>query len=256
MAKLSIDCKKLVVKEVSDRLNDKDILIITNYRGLSAQDLNELRRELRNISGEYVVVKDSMVKRALAEGPNNRITEFIEGEVGIAIDERQDPTYISKVLVRFSKDHKVLKIRGGIMKGEMLSTDDIKALAALPSRRVLLGKLANVLNAPIQGLAGALHAIISKVVYALNAVKDKKEETGDKVQVMEEEVERAEEKKEGEQPEKKETGQPEKQPEEKEEAPAEKKEEKTEVPQAEKKQEVKEEDKEETTIEDKKPETE
>jgi len=177
MAKLAMNCKKMMVKEVSERLNKADLLIVTNYKGLTAQELDELRKELRKISGEYLVVKDSIAKKALAEGQNNRLADLIKGDVGIALDRKEDPTYISKILTKFSKDHEVLKIRGGIMNGEIISDQDIRSLASLPTREVLLGKLANVLNAPIQGLAGALNAIICKFLYALNAFKDKKKES-------------------------------------------------------------------------------
>ena len=175
MAKFSMDCKKIMVKEVSDQLNSQGTLIVTSYKGLSSQDMNQLRKQLRGISDEYVVVKDSIVKRALADGPNNRIAEFIEGEVGIVIDKKDDPIHVSKILAKFLKGHEAMKIHGGIMKGDIISKEDIAMLASLPSREVLLGKLANVLNAPIQGLAGALAAILSKILYALNAVKEKKE---------------------------------------------------------------------------------
>jgi len=179
MTKVAMDCKKLMVKEIAGRLNDAGMLIVTNYKGLTSQALNELRRELRNNSSEYLVIKDSMAKRALAEGPNKTITEFVEGEVGIAIDKKEDSIYITKILTKFAKGNEFLKIRGGIMGGSLISKEDIAALAALPSREVLLGKLANVLNAPIQGLASVLHGILSKIVYALSAVKDKKAEAGD-----------------------------------------------------------------------------
>ena len=176
MTKVAMDCKKLMVREIAGRLNDAGMLIVTNYKGLTSQALNELRRELRNNSSEYLVIKDSMAKRALAEGPNKTIAEFVEGEVGIAIDKKEDAVYITKILTKFAKGNEFLKIRGGIMGGALISKEDIAVLAALPSREVLLGKLANVLNAPIQGLASVLHGILSKIVYALSAVKDKKTE--------------------------------------------------------------------------------
>lgn len=182
MPKVSIECKKLMVKEISERINNADTLIVTSYKGLNAQELNELRRDIRNISAEYLVVKDSLLKKALEEGPNNAISGFIEGEVGVAVGKKEDPAYISKLLVKFSKDHEVMKICGGIIKGTVLSKDDISSLASLPGREVLLGKLANVLNSPIQNLAGALHGILSKLVYALDAVKNKRQGTGDKGQ--------------------------------------------------------------------------
>ena len=182
MAKNSIDCKKIMVEEISSRLNVPDMLIVTNYKGLTSQDLNELRKQLRGISDEYLVVKDSMAKRALADGVNSLIAEFIEGEVGIVIDRKEDPTHVSKILMKFSKSREALKILGGIMNGSIISKEEIATLAALPSRDVLLGKVANVLNAPVQGLASALCGIISKIVYALTAVKDKKQEGQDKGQ--------------------------------------------------------------------------
>ena len=175
MAKLSMECKKMMVEEISRRLNEAETIIVTNYKGLSAQDMNALRRELGNISGEYIVVKDAMAKKALGDGRNKDIKDMIEGEVGIALEKQDDSSGISKVLVKFAKDHASLKIRGGIMSGGALTVGSIKELASLPSREVLLGKLANVLNAPIQGLAAALNAIICKILYALNAVKEKKE---------------------------------------------------------------------------------
>lgn len=198
MAKLSMECKKIMVQNISDRLNEADILIATNYKGLTAQDLNLLRKELRDVSGEYIVVKSSMAKRAITEGPNNRISEFINGETGIAIDKKGDPTCVSKVLVKFAKDRSALEILGGVIKGDLISKDDVKILAALPGREVLLGRLANVLNAPIQGLARALNAIICKFVYALNAVKDKKQEAGKGQVEAKEEVKQSAEPVEGE----------------------------------------------------------
>ncbi|MBU1061095.1 MAG: 50S ribosomal protein L10 [Candidatus Omnitrophica bacterium] len=177
MAKRSKECKKIMVEEMATRLNTRGMFIITNFKGLSSQDLNDLRKQLRDVSSEYLVIKDLIAKRAISEGPNSMIGQFIEGEVGIAIYQKDDSTYISKILAKFSKEHERLSIRGGAMDGAVLSKEDISRLASLPSKEVLLGQLANVLNAPIQGLAGALSAILCKILYALNAVKDKKEKT-------------------------------------------------------------------------------
>ncbi|MFA5389463.1 MAG: 50S ribosomal protein L10 [Candidatus Omnitrophota bacterium] len=174
MAKVALETKKLMVKEITSRLTAADTLIVTRYKGLSAQDINELRKELKRVAGEFLVVKDSMAKKALKDGTSARIAEFIEGEIAIAV-HKNDPSMVSKTLVKFSKDHEPLKICGGFSNGELLSNQDIIAIAALPSREVLLAKLANVLNAPIQGLAGSLNGIVAKLAYALNAVKDKKE---------------------------------------------------------------------------------
>ena len=174
MAKVALETKKTMVKEITSRINSAETLIVTRYKGLSAQDMNELRKELRRVAGEYLVVKDSMVKKALKDSVISGIAEFIQGEVGIAV-YKSDPSTVSKALVKFSKEHEPLKICGGFSDGAILSNQDIIAIAALPSREVLLTKLAIILNSPIQGLAVSLNGIICKLVYALNAVKDKKE---------------------------------------------------------------------------------
>ena len=174
MAKVALETKKSMVKEITSRLNSAEAFIVTSYKGLNAQDINELRKELRRVAGEYLVVKDSMAKRALKEGNNDKITEFIKGEVGIEV-HKNDPSMVSKTLVKFSKDHGTLKIFGGFANGAILTNQDIIAIASLPSREVLLAKLANILNSPIQGLAFSLNGIICKLAYVLNAVREKKE---------------------------------------------------------------------------------
>ncbi|MDO8603092.1 MAG: 50S ribosomal protein L10 [Candidatus Omnitrophota bacterium] len=176
MAKIALETKKIMVKEIASRLNNAETLIVTRYKGLSAQDINDLRKELKRMTAEYLVVKDSMLKIALKDGTSSGIADFIQGEVGIAV-HKNDPSGISKALVKFSKDHEFLKICGGFASGSILSSKDIIAIASLPSREVLLAKLANVLNSPIQGLAVSLNGIICKLLYALNAVKEKKEKT-------------------------------------------------------------------------------
>ncbi|OIO32675.1 MAG: 50S ribosomal protein L10 [Candidatus Omnitrophica bacterium CG1_02_40_15] len=173
MAKVALETKKSMVKEITSRLNSAETLIVTRYKGLSVHDINELRKELKRIAGEYLVVKNSMAKIALKDRVNNRIAEFIQGEVGIIVYQK-DISVISKALVKFLKDHEPLKICGGFSSGEILSNKDIIAIASLPFREVLLAELANVLNSPIQGLAGSLNGIICKLLYALKGIKDKK----------------------------------------------------------------------------------
>ncbi len=174
MAKVALESKKLMVKEIVSRLANTETLIVTCYKGLSAQNINDLRKELKGMAAEYLVVKDSIVKKALKDGAGSGIIEFIQGEVGI-VAHKSDSSSVSKALVKFAKAHELLKIYGGFAGGVVLSKQDIMAIAALPSREVLLAKLANVLNSPIQGLAFSLNGIICKFLYALNAVKEKRE---------------------------------------------------------------------------------
>lgn len=174
MAKVALETKKLMAKEIIARLTDAKTLIVTRYKGLSAQDINELRKEIKRIEGGYLVVKDSIARKALADSVNNGIIEFIQGEVGITA-YKSDPSIVSKMLVKFSKEHELLKICGGFADGAILSKQDIISIAALPARDVLLTRLAITLNSPIRGIAVSLNGIICKLAYALKAVKDKME---------------------------------------------------------------------------------
>lgn len=172
MAKIALETKKIMVKEISSSVASANTLVVTNYKGLTAQELNELRKELKKVECEYLVVKDSMAKLALKDTADN-IVNLLQGDVGIAIS-KLDLSGLSKILVKFSKEHEFFKIQGGMDKSVVFSKQDVVAYASLPSREVLLAKLANVLNSPIQGIASGLNGIISKLAYALNAVKDKK----------------------------------------------------------------------------------
>lgn len=174
MAKVAKDCKNLMIKEISSSIGDKDTIIVTQYKGLSAQDLNTLRKELKKISASYLVVKDSIAKIALKDKPNSSVKDLMQEEVGMVL-YKDDPTIVSKLLMQFAKEHELFKIKGGVTKGESVSKEDVSQLAKLPSREVMLTKLVTVLNSPIQGIASSLQGIIRKFVYSVNAVKEKRE---------------------------------------------------------------------------------
>ena len=166
------ECKDYMVKDLQVKfLKDKNIFI-TSYIGLSAEDLNQLRLMLRKISSQYLVVKNSITKRALRESEMDELAEFIKGSVGLAFGG-EEPISAIKALVNFAKSHEKLDIRTGCLNGEILDKGRITELSALPSRKELLFKLTCLMNSPITGFVNVLAGTLRSFVYVIQAYKEK-----------------------------------------------------------------------------------
>jgi len=167
-----IECKDLMVKELSQKFLDDRNLFITNFWGLGATDLNNLRSSLKKVSSSYLIVKNSIVKKALKETEMDEITKYIEGGVGIAFGGKNPITTV-KTLAAFAKTNSKLNIYTGYMDGEILDNAKIKMLASLPSREELLTKVLSLINSPINNFVNVLAATIRSLINVLNAHKDK-----------------------------------------------------------------------------------
>jgi large subunit ribosomal protein L10 len=165
--------KQQISQELHDKLTRSKVLIVTDYKGLDVQSMNALRRKLREADIEYRVVKNTLLRRASEETDAALIKEHFIGPSAIAISY-EDPVAPAKVLTEFAKEHKHLEIKAGVMEGKALDLDAIKALSALPSREVLLGKLLSVINGVPTNMVRALNAIPQQLLTVLQAVQDQK----------------------------------------------------------------------------------
>lgn len=156
--------KEEEVKKLADRFKDAKIILLTDYRGITVSDVTKLRTDLRNTNSEYKVIKNNIVKRALEANGESGLNEMLEGPTAVIIG---DEDYLAplKAIHSFSKENEFYKIKGGIIEGKVMKTEELITLAKLPSRQELLGML-----------AGALLGNISKVAVALDQVRVKKEE--------------------------------------------------------------------------------
>ena len=191
--------KAAVVEEVRDRIANTEALVLTEYRGLDVPALAELREALRAVGGEYKVYKNTLVRLAVNE-LNLDLEEHLVGPTALAfVSEKPDGTKgdaaaVAKALNEFAKSNESLVVKGGLLEGNLLSADQIKALAKLPPREVLLAQIAGALAAPLQQLAGLLNALPQNMAYALKALLDQKASTEGTPEVEEaEEVEEVEE---------------------------------------------------------------
>ena len=169
--------KVAVVDEVRERLAASDGAVLTEYRGLTVAELAELRRELTAAGGDYKIYKNTLVRLAVADGPQAPITDLLTGPTAIAFVQG-DVSAVAKALRDFAKGNPNLIVKGGIVGTGVLSATDMGILADLPSRDALLAQFAGALSAPLQQLAGLVQALPRNLAYGLSALIDLRRSEG------------------------------------------------------------------------------
>lgn len=160
------------VKKLTDKISSAKSVVFADYTGLTHKQLEELRRNLKKVEAEFVVLKNKLMVRALGD-----TAESVKGELThatAALFSYRDEVSGLKELLKFFKTAAMGKTKGGMLSDKAISTQDVLNLSVLPGREVLIARLAGQLNAPIQGLHRALQWNMLKLVYALDAVKGKK----------------------------------------------------------------------------------
>jgi len=148
--------------------------VFTDYKGLTVQEISELRRQLKNDSLEYHVVKNTLAKKASEETSLAMHKDVFTGTVGVAFGYT-DPIALVKKVLEFAKGNEKFKIKGGVIEGKVCKVEDIKAIAELPSRETLFAMFIGAMQSPISKLASALNATIAQFAYAMEALKRKRE---------------------------------------------------------------------------------
>jgi large subunit ribosomal protein L10 len=164
--------KREAVQRLTEKLSRATSAVITDYRGLTVQDLEDLRAQLRGQGVDYVVVKNTLARRAADAAGIPQFSEVLIGPVGLAIGYG-DLAVPAKVLSDYFRVHKRLVSVAGLVEGQVLNADGVKLLAELPSREALLSQLAGTLLSPLTQLAGALDSITSTFASTLEAYRDK-----------------------------------------------------------------------------------
>ena len=175
-----IELKKQEVTKLAERFKKANIILLTDYRGINAEDVTKLRKDLGNVDAEYSVIKNNIIRRAFEEMGIKDFEEKLVGPTAVITCE-SDYLATSKVIYNFIKENDYYTLKAGMIEGEVKTKEEIFTLAQLPSREELLSKL-----------AGVLLANISKLAVALDQVKQQKE-SGVEPEVKEEKVEAVEE---------------------------------------------------------------
>ncbi len=166
--------KGSIVEEFREKLSGARGAVLTDFRGLSVADITELRALLRKSEVEYRVVKNTLAKLAVKDSGLEGLSAYLEGPTAIAISKK-DPVAASKTLTTWAKGRPAFTIKGGIVEGRVVGPAEVAELADVPSREVLLGRMAGVFQAPITGLVQVLAAHLRSLANALDQVRRQKE---------------------------------------------------------------------------------
>jgi large subunit ribosomal protein L10 len=151
--------KEKIVAELAERLKESETLIVSDYRGLSVKEIDELRTKLIENGASFTVVKNSLTRRAAQEAGADALLALLDGPSAIAfLTADGDPVAVAKALADSARTTKVLAIRGGVMQGRTISADDVEELAKLPPVDVLRGQVLGAVTAPLYAIVGLFTA--------------------------------------------------------------------------------------------------
>ncbi len=162
------------IAEIKELLTNSKATVLVDFCGLTVAQDTKLRVEMRKAGITYIVVKNTLLRIAANEAGIEGLEASLEKNTAIAVSP-EDPVAVAKLICDFAKTNKELKVKVGILDGKVISAEEVKALAALPPKEVLVAKLLGSMNAPIAGFVNVLQGSIRKVVYAIDAVRKAKE---------------------------------------------------------------------------------
>ena len=167
--------KQAIVAELTEKLQNAASGVLVDYKGITVAEDTALRAEMRKNGVEYAVVKNTLTRFAVKNAGLEELSSVLEGTTSLAVSAT-DPAAPAKVVCDFAKKMNGAKftVKAGFVDGKVIGVDEIKALAELPSKEVLLSMLLSAMQGPVRGLAVSLDATISGLARALQAVADQK----------------------------------------------------------------------------------
>lgn len=166
--------KEQVVSGLQARFAKATTAVVAEYKGLTVAELNKLRRELREVGGEYHVAKNTLVEIAIEGSPYLSLKDILTGQNGLVFGYN-DTVGLAKVVARYAKEHEKFTIKGGVAEGQFLSSTGVEALSQLPSQDVLRAQLLGVLARPAAQLASLLAESGARLARLLDSRKSQLE---------------------------------------------------------------------------------
>ena len=163
--------KVAVVDEVRERFAEAEAVLFTEYRGLDVTEMADLRGRLIDADCRYKIFKNTLVRRALTDDASDGVMELLLGPTALAFCGK-DPSAAAKALRTFADEHEALIIKGGILAGALLSDEQVRDLADLPSRDELMAQMLGALAAPLGSLASMMNNLIGEMSGLVQALID------------------------------------------------------------------------------------
>jgi len=174
IGKLNINDKKQCVEQIKQKFDASQAFFITHNLGLRAADISALRKEIKANGGEFKVVKNTLIRRAIeGKAYSKDVDGDLNGPVAIAFSYK-DPAAVAKAMVKYIDEKNRFQVMAGIMGAEKISVKDVMILSKLPSRIELITTAVRTIAAPLQSFMGVLTAVPRDLVNVLTAIKDKK----------------------------------------------------------------------------------
>lgn len=169
------DEKNVVVADLQQRLDGASAFYLTDFTGLSVKQITDFRSRLRKQGVEYVVVKNTLAKRALEALELSDVADFFAGPTGLVIG-RNDAVAAAKVLSDFAREHADRPaVKVGVVDRKAFAPEEVKRLADMPPREVLLAQIAGGLQAPMARLAGGMNQLMAGFARAVDQLRQQKE---------------------------------------------------------------------------------
>ncbi len=165
------DQKSAVIDEIADQIQSAEAIFAVDYRGISVAQVADLRARLRESDARFRVVKNSLSERAADKAGMESLKPMLVGPTALAL-VNGDAALAAKALADAARMLQLLDFKGGMLNGTLLSPDDVRSIARLPSREVLTGQLVGTIAAPLTGLVRGLNALIAGLAIQLQAIVD------------------------------------------------------------------------------------
>jgi large subunit ribosomal protein L10 len=154
------------VEDLKGRLDGVKTVLLTEYRGLTVQQISELRKQLRAVSAEYKVVKNRLARIAISTTDLAVLSPQLTGPVALVVS-KDDPVAVAKTVSTFARTNQAFTIKGGYVDGQVMQPDALKALAELPSKEALRAQLVGAISGPLTQLVSLLQAPQRELAYIL-----------------------------------------------------------------------------------------
>lgn len=161
------------IESIKEKLAKAQVAIVTEYKGLSVDEITKLRRRLQKEDGDYTVTKNTLAKIAVKGTEFEVLVDSFKGPIALALGFK-DQVSPAKIVSNFIKEVKKGEIIAAALDGKLLSANDAKALANLPSKEEIYAKMLGCVNSPASGIANATNSVITQLVRTMAAVRDAK----------------------------------------------------------------------------------
>jgi large subunit ribosomal protein L10 len=163
------------VQEITELVEilESELIIFTDFQGMDVKSLSKVRAKLRETGGGYRVAKNTLLRRAAPNEAAKQLTELLRGSTAVAYTQG-DPVAAAKALMDFTKGQKTIKIKSGIVEGQVLDASQVEALSKVPPRDQLIAMVVGGLQSPITNLVGTLQSMFGQLVMTCQAIADQK----------------------------------------------------------------------------------